>query len=244
MMKLNALLALCLLAPAARATDIPFNGFPPAPKPPLALETSLLQAADGPIIPPETWDGLQPPQPEVLDILAARVPGLDRDKVREATPELAQSLMRRAVERNLSALDLFTDEALRTDRLYYLPGAVLSQIDDAYDLKNLFPLKGRTTNGATFVMQGVVMGGNKIEMLYNFQRFTFIHPLYRDMGGKYTFQSRISQTIQGPGIVSLTGATGPLGAVIRGFEKISDTQVRVLTNLMNQVVPLFPISAR
>ena len=237
-----------LFAGLAAAETSPLPGLPAPPAPPAATATVALpeelQPKDDVLVPPSLWDGLQPPDGRVLDVLAARIPGLDKSKVRQATPELAVGLMSQAASRGLSALDVFTDAGLMNDRIYYIPQSVMSQMDAAFDLGSLFLVQGTTVRGSPFVMQALVMGGGKVEMLYNLLEFTFVHPVFRDYGGRYTFKSRISQTIEAPGTVRIEGVVGPLDAVIRKFIKLSPTKVRVVTSMLDQESPLYPIKKR
>lgn len=198
----------------------------------------------GPLIPDTLWETLAAPSEKDLDALSARLPGLDRRQLKEIPPETTLQLLSTAVDRGLSALDLFTDAALRQDRLYYIPERTLAQLDEVFELSSLFPIRGTTTDKRLFAVQALVMGRGKIEMLYNFDGFVFRHPLFRDFGGKYVFRGQITQTIEDQGSVSISGAKGPMGVTIKKFIKLSATRVKVITSFTSPESELIPITRR
>jgi hypothetical protein len=88
---------------------------------PAALLPEGVTSADPYLIPLESWEGLQPPDPEALDWLSSRIRRLDRGRVREMSPELMERLVANAAAGERSGMDFFADPGLLRDRLYNPP---------------------------------------------------------------------------------------------------------------------------
>jgi len=241
-----------LRAASARIADFIGRELPqagarsPLPAEPASLAPAALaaQGAGAPLLPARLWDSLPVPDARTLAGLATRIPGLDTGKVRELTPEAIDQVLGEAVTRGYAAIDLFSDDGLRTDRVYYAPQQTLAQAFSKYLMRAITLISGRSDDGTPFHMQALVMGSGRVEMLYDQDQFTFDNPLCE---GSYTLRSRVSHVVQAPGDLLVEGVVANvslLHARVRRFVKISKDQVRVETSLGSRDKPLFPIRLR
>lgn len=189
------------------------------------------------------WERLALPGPGVLGLLRERLPERDLSQARELTFTEAAELLDRAAARGLTALDVFTDPGLREDAVYVLGPETLARLDAAFDLKLLLPLSGKTLKGEPFAMRAVVMGGGRIDYLYD-REVVFRHPVYTSHGGKMRVKPRVTQTVEKPGVARFQGVWGPWGAAIRALVKTAPERVRAVTSLKDEENALYPVRRR
>jgi len=205
------------------------------------------RASDGvsPLFNDGLWSSLKAPDEAALDVLAQRIPRLKRDAVRELPIDAVDALLQQAIAAKNNALDVFTDPGLRQrGQLFYMSEDTLKEVAARYKLYILNPFSGKAKDGGRYACQGIVMGGGKIEMLYDADEFEFDNPDYK--GHSYKGSSRITETIQGPGDLKVEGLSVAMfmHPRIQRFLMISEGTLRVETNWANEEVLLKPIAAR
>ncbi len=190
------------------------------------------------------WSGLAAPDAATLAALGAKVASLDAKQVRVLTWEALEPLLAQAAAQKMTVLDFFTDDGLRGPRVYHMPRALLAQLDKAYDLNSVFLISGKTVEGDDFHMTDAVVGGGRAVMLYDRDGFTYAHPVYKKHGGEYTLASVVTETINGPGDVGITGLTGWLGIAVQGIVRTGATDVDIITAFGATDSYLYPIAKR
>ncbi len=171
---------------------------------------------DAGFFPQALWQRLEPPDAATLSWLSGRIPGLPAGRVRLLTAQEALALLDRAAARGASIMDVFTDAGLTGDSLYYAPQDVLQAIGACYQLELATPLSGRTRDDPPqpFVMQGLVIGGGKLQILYSLggppppagdwdSGFEYKNPDYP----RYDFiaSGRVTESIAAPGDLRFNG---------------------------------------
>lgn len=237
-----ARLPMALIEAQLRELGLGRLALPEPPAQPIAA--AFAPAASAPLFADAMWDKLAAPDAATLASLAKRAPNLDTQSVRTLTWEALEPLLAQAVARKMTVLDFFTDEGLRRSRIYYLPQALLTTLDKAYDLNSVFLISGKTVGGDPFQMTDVVIGGGRAVMLYDRDDFTFEHPVYKNHGGRYTVASVVTETINGPGDVGVAGLTGWLGISVRGIVKTSAGDIKIVTAVTTVDSYLYPIVKR
>jgi hypothetical protein len=109
----------------------------------------------------------------------------------------------------------------------------------------LTALSGTDTDGQPFRMVGLVLGGGRVDALYDRDNFTFAHPEFDN--GRYTLAAHVSQVILGPGDMSISGITAHVAffsPTIQRITKISPTIARIKTSLGSRNKPSTPIRRR
>jgi hypothetical protein len=235
------LLALAVAVPgrAAVAPDIslrlqsvlgaywqPGDSLPPAP---LVHARAVWRAQDNePLMTRAMWDAAPPVDPAIAKWLAARVPGLDTSKVHEPSYEQVAAVVAECARRGYSNLDLFSDDGLRGDAVFYLSANTMARLYREYELAASLQASGMTNDGKPYHMDGIVMGGGAVNILYNFDNFEF------DSGGRtYRAKARIVQSIQGKGTLGVSGLwvkVWPFWPRIEKLTKLGGGKMRVDTD--------------
>ena len=207
---------------------------------------ALLPADDSASVVPGTlWRSLAAPDAATLDWLSKRIPGLDAGTVRTLSMEAFDAMLTDAANRNLSPVDFFTDAGFRGREAYYVPQATLTSVFGRYEVRVLTAVSGHDTDGQPFQMSGLVLGGGRIDALYDRDDFTFVHPEFDN--NRYTLAARVSQGILGPGDMTISGITAHvsfLHARIQRITKLSPTLARIKTSLGSRNKPAMPIRRR
>ncbi len=222
-----------LALPAAPSAAPPAAALAPAP------------VASGALVPPGLWSTLSAPDSATLAWLGARIPGLDLGRVRVLTFADADAIFATAADRRMSPLDVFSDSAFRGAEIYYIPKEVIVEIFARYEIRVLTPISGTSTDGRPFSMQALVLGGGRVESLYDLSDFDANNPMFPDY--TYKFSGRVTETINGPGDLGIQGVwvrDGFFTPRIERIVKISPTEGRVETNYGSRVKPVMPISRR
>lgn len=214
---------------------------PPPPAPPPA---SAPLPPDS-VVPADLYATLPAPDAATLAKLAARVPGLDTSAVRTLPENAIDAMLAAAVARGQSPLDFFTDPAFRGRTIYYLAPDVIAAVFARYEIRVMTPPSGKSTDGKPYAMQALLMGGGKIETLYDLDGFKTENPMFP--GFTYKFSSRVTETILGPADMRIEGAWVRHGIVtpkITRVVKISPAEGRVETNYGDRVKPVYPLKRR
>lgn len=195
--------------------------------------------------PSGAWASLAAPDAATLAWLGPRLPGVDLASVRVLTPEAAEALFAAAAAAGRTPLEFFTDPAFRAGGAFYIPQATIAAVFGRYEVRVLTPASGTTTDGRTFAMQALVLGNGRIDALYDLDQFQFDNPLFPDY--TYKLAQRVTETISGPGDLSIEGVWVRAGIVTPRIERIvqtSRTEARVETNYGSRVKPVSPIVRR
>ena len=209
---------------------------------PQAAEPRSTEAS---LAPSGLWSSLSAPDAAHLAWLDARVPGLDGSAVRELTDGAAENMLLAAAARGLSPLDFFTDPAFRGRETFYIPQALLGRMFGRWEIKVFTPYSGTAEDGVPFHMVGLLLGGGRLEILYDRAEFTFTNPELDN--GRYTLQGRVTERIVGPGELEISGVWyhyGILKPRIERLKKVSPTEGRVDTSLGSRVKPASLIRLR
>lgn len=199
-----------------------------------ALVPAVLGRAVGtqqaPLIPKSYWDKSLPPHASHLTWLKGRIPGLDAASLREISYEDVAAVLDAAAALKYSTLDVFTDAGLRGDVAYYLQASTVKKLFASHELNTALVAGGKDVDGNAYTMDGIVMGRGKLHILFNRGPFTFDHP---SDGRTYEVQSRIVQTIEGPGRLAVSGMKTkhwPVWPVIQRLIKLGPGRIRIETN--------------
>jgi hypothetical protein len=220
----------------------------PLPVPIMVAPPAVVSVPAAPapaVVPAGLWASLAAPDAATLQWLAGRVPGLDAASVRTLTLEAADALFSAAVAQDLTPLDFFTDPAFRAQGAFYLSRETAAALFARYEMHAITPASGTTTDDKPFVMQALLVGNGRIDMLYDQDDFSFRNPVLDD--DRYTLAARVTERIQGPGDLSIEGVSvkyGILKPIIRRITKISSTEARVETNFGSRDRPVLPIRRR
>ena len=98
-----------------------------------------------------------------MSLESARLSGIKTADVREITFDVLDSILEEGARCGSTSLDLFTDEELRTQRLYYLSRPTLSRISLKYDLPAVTPLSGISLDGKDFFMTALILGRGRVD---------------------------------------------------------------------------------
>ncbi|MFI5360502.1 MAG: hypothetical protein ACHQ49_00920 [Elusimicrobiota bacterium] len=199
----------------------------------------------GSIVSPALWSTLPAPDASTLTRLAARIPGLNVGTLRVLTNDAAEALLASAAAKAETPLEFFTDPAFRGGAAFYLDQATVAALFSRYDIRGLTPQSGRTKDGASYAVQGIVVGGGRIEILYDLDQFTINNPALP--GYRYTLAGRVTERIQGPGDLTVEGVSvhwGLLTPKIERITELSSARARVKTNYGSLNEPVYPIRRR
>jgi hypothetical protein len=202
------------------------------------------------LVPAGLWAGLPQPDAATISWLGSRVPGLDPSAVRQMTETGAETVFSAAAARGANGLELFTDAGFRGREVYYLPGDLVATMFSRYLMHTLTPATGVDTNGKPFRMQGLLIGGGKIVVLYDRAVSEFHNPDFND--GTYTVAQTVSQTIAGPGDIIINGVQIHVKvifgihvtAVIQRITQTAHDKAIVKTDHGDREKPLHPVVRR
>ena len=209
-------------APAGPAFEIP--EVPPA----------VFVDLPSPLFSRELWEQLDPIEGETAVWLAARVPAVRKDRVRALTAVDADALLGRAVARRNASCDVFSDDGLRSDRVFFLDREVVRLVFAHYDLHMLNVAAGQTTDGQRYALEGLFMGGGRVVPIYNLPDFTFRNPDYPDHDIR--FREPLTYTISGDcdfGVKNAWAKTFFGDAELQRLVRIDAQTLRVQTSMGN-----------
>ncbi len=197
------------------------------------------------IFPAGLWEGLSAPSSPTLAALAAREPGLDPAQVREIGYQAADPVMAAAAARRLTGLDLFSDPALRTPRIFYFSARTLARLFQKYDLRSLNVPAGVDVHGRPFRMDGLLAGDGRVVIFYDRNDFHFANPYYNDF--HYEAESRVVYTILGDADLAVSGLKVDAAVIHPRITRVVKTSARrmlVETTWGAREKPLWPITLR
>lgn len=147
------------------------------------------------------FSSLPAPDAATLAWLSKRVPGLDAKSVKQVSFDLAEKVMALASDKRGTWMDVLSDPAFRGPEIYFVGQAALDQIENKY-ASGLIPVRGKTTDGKPFQMQGFLAGQGNVDLLFNWTEFQ-----YEENGHKFKIDNngRLRATIRGAGDVGIQG---------------------------------------
>ncbi len=225
-------------------SSIPVPAAPAATAAPAASDAPALPPVPS-VVPAGLWATLKAPDAATLAWLSSRIPGLDAGQVRVLPLEAADALFAAAVAQHESPLDFFTDAGFRGAGVFYLAPADIQTIFTRYEINVLTPPSGIAKDGKPYTTQALVLGGGRVDSLYDLDQFDFANPLFPE--NTYRSASRVTQRIQGPGDVTVEGVWVHAGIFTPRIErvvKLSPTEGRVETSLGNRTKPVTLIRRR
>jgi hypothetical protein len=206
----------------------------PAPAPIPVVQGKAVGKKSTPLIPKSYWDNSAAPHASHAAWLQKRIPDINIGMVREISYADVSQVIDNAAARGWSTLDIFTDEGLRGQEMYYLQASTLKSLFANFDLATALVQSGKDVDGSAFSMDGLVMGGGKLYVLFNRGPFKFDHP---SDDRRYEVQARITQTIEGPGKLAVSGMAvkhWPVWPTIQRLIKLPGGKMRVETNYGSQ----------
>ncbi|MFI5348257.1 MAG: hypothetical protein ACHQ2Z_01830 [Elusimicrobiota bacterium] len=230
-------------AQLGRTPQISASAFPPSDAVP--VPQGVPAPASSAVVPSWLWATLKAPDAPTLAALSSRIPGLKTATVRVLTIEAADALLADAAARGQSPLDFFTDPGFRGEASFYLDQATMAALFAHYDIRGLTPPSGITKDGRPYAVQGFVVGGGRIDILYNLDQFTFENPVFP--GHTYKLAAHVIESIQGPGDIGIQGIWVRFGLITPEIErvtKLSPTKSRVETSYGSLNKPVFVIRRR
>lgn len=230
-------------SPAEFGAAVPPLSSLPAPETPPAADAPAPELPT--VVPAGLYETLKAPDATTLNWLSSRIPGLDAGQVRVLTLAGADAIFSAAADRSESPLDLFTDPEFRSARVYLITQADIQTIFTRYEIHVLTAPSGKSKDGKAFAMQALLLGGGRVEALYDRDGFDFDNPMFP--GHSYKASARVSQRIQGPGDALVEGVwvhAGPFTPRITRVVKLSATQGRVETSMGSRNAPVTPIRRR
>lgn len=236
--------ALVESAPLGGAAMPPLSSIPVPAAPAAAAAQQPLPPVPS-VVPPGLWASLQAPDAATLAWLSSRIPGLDAGAVRVLPLEAADAMFAAAAAQNESPLDFFTDSGFRGQGVFYLAQADIQTIFQRYEIHVLTSPSGTAKDGKPYVMQALVLGGGRVDALYDRDQFDFDNALFP--GHTYKIASRVTQRIQAAGDVAVEGVwvhAGIFTPQIQRVVKLSATEGRVETSLGSRTNPVTPIRRR
>jgi hypothetical protein len=231
-------------SPAMNGAAVPPLSSIPAPEAPASAARAELSPAPS-VVPAGLWATLPAPTAATLSFLSSRIPGLNAGAVRVLPLEAADAMFAAAAARSESPLDFFTDSGFRGEAVFYVAQADVKTLFERYEIHVLTSPAGIAKDGKPFAMQALVLGGGRVDALYDRDQFDFENALFP--GHSYKAASRVTQRIQAPGDVAVEGVWVHAGIVtprITRVVKLSATEGRVETNYGNRTRPVTAIRRR
>lgn len=199
-------------------------------------------AVAGPLFPVELWNTLPSPSPRARVFLSQRLPSLDLARVRELTPAAAEAAFGLAADRRLTLVDLFTDEGLTGEKIYFVDGATLVHLDGVFQLPILYPAIGTDGRGDPFRILALVMGAGRVEVLFDRAPFSYQTPWFPNY--YFTAEERVTQTIRAPGAMDMSGFSVDFGFMkprVQTIDVVGPRTARVATTVSTRDIELLPI---
>jgi hypothetical protein len=104
--------------------------------------------------------------PEVKAWVARAAPQLAGVRVRELADKAALDLFGRAAAVGWGSIDVLTHDVFREPCTFYLSQQALRDVDAAFDLNFLTPIRGRDIKGQDFEMNAMLAGRGKLVAFY------------------------------------------------------------------------------
>jgi hypothetical protein len=212
---------------------------------PILIQNSLLNAPGTPLIGTEIWQTLQAPDSETLQWIAFQIPGIDSSQIRAMPFPPIDSITRAAIQRKDNSIAFLTDIGLTTHHIFYLSKDVLKTLFAAYNINALTSDSGIARDGKNFQMQAMLLGNNKIQILYNRNKFEFKNTDYPQY--PLILRRLVTFTIKGRGDMGVDGISidaGLINAIMREVRNSDNGYLQIDTNLGSRRIPSKLISLK
>ena len=170
-----------------------------------------------------------------------KMPDLNGAPSRLVPADTATALLARAAARNLSALQLFTEDAVREDCAFVLTGDVIDRLDRSFDMFVLTPFSGTATDGQAFRTTVFVFGRGRLFHFYDRGGFSYKHPYFNDT---FMYDNVIREHSPEYGRLDLVGVHGPLGLSIDSVRMSSPETAEVRAGVIQVSRPLRKIARK
>ena len=204
---------------------------PPAAPQPVSVGSRLLDASGTPLISDALWNSLPVPGSASLQWISAQLPGINVSQIHLMSFSDMSAIALAALKQKENSVSLLTDAGLTTPHIYYVPREVLAQIFSTYQLNAITVYSGTSKAGQKFEMQGMLIGNNQVQALYNLNNFSFINAQYPDH--PFVLDRLVTFKIKGPGDMGVTGIHveyGILRPEIREIKDLRNGYLQVITN--------------
>ncbi|MBI2070614.1 MAG: hypothetical protein HYT79_08435 [Elusimicrobia bacterium] len=194
----------------------------------------------------------QPTAEELQPFLDAETSGelaRHQSHVKKMTIDAADGIIREAANRGWTSLDLFTEEAIRGECLYFIPRNVLSAIDRRFNLNATAQINGRDENGDAFAMAGFFVGRSRHFIFYN--RDSIVVPQPDAPDNPVRLRSVLLQRVVGDGHLNISGMSVKVGGRwldIQASKKVSAREIELTIGMGRAAIkvkrPILPIEIR
>ncbi len=196
-----------------------------------------------PLINPRLWSSLKPLPPVMAQWLSKQSLGVDISQIRVMPLAAIESIARTAVAAKDNSLTFMTDSGLTTPHIFYLSRGVCAALFSKYDFGEITLDSGVSKNGRKFQIQAMLVGNNKIYVIYNIDHFEFTQPQYPQY--PFILDRIVTYTINGAGDLSVSGIQADAGIVHATLKDIEDAHngyLQIDTDYGQQFVTSTPIS--
>jgi len=164
-----------------------------------------------------------------------KMPDLKDAPARRVPSETAAALLARAVDRGMSALELFTQDAVREDCAFVITGDVIDSLGKSFELFLLTPFSGTSVDGKPFRTAVLVFGRGRLFHFYDRGGFRYKHPFFDDT---FTYENVIREQTPEAGRLEIAGVRGPMGLSIESLHMLSPEKVEVRAGVFTVSRPL------
>ena len=196
-----------------------------------------------PLIDPNLWSSLKPMPSSVAQWLSNQSLGIDLSQVRMIPLFTIEKIAQTAVNARDNSLTFMTDSGFTTPHIFYLSRGVCAALFSKYDFGEITLDSGVSKDGQKFQIQAMVVGNNKIYVIYNIDHFESTQPQYPQY--PFIFRRIVTYTINGPGDLSVSGIKADAGIVHATIQDIEDAHngyLQIDTDYGQQFVKSTPIS--
>lgn len=170
--------------------------------------------------------------------LAQRLPEYAGAPARLVPAETALQLLDRAAAQGLSALHLFTLDAVREDCAFVIPGETVSRLGERYEMFLISPFSGTGTDGRSFRTALFVFGRGRLFQFYDRGDVRYRHPVFEET---FRYSAVIRERSPQVGVLELEGVHGPLGLPIQSLRVVAPDRVAVQAGPITVTRPLLRI---
>ena len=217
----------------------------------LLLSVSPLRAET--VFPSGFCDRLSKPAPEKIAPYITLAPELDGAKsvIREVTLADIDPILTEAVSRGWTAVDFFSEDAIRGRCLYFISQEVLEQVNRKFDLKVMTRIKGTDVDNRAYQMTAMFTGLSNNFIFYDRDNIAI-----KDGDNRVKLKQKVREQVTGPGKFVVSGMSVYVSQVdswwdIKKTDKISANQMNITVGPpsvpqlnITQTVPLSPMVLR
>ncbi len=193
--------------------------FIPNPKP-ILVQGEPQRISGTPLIDPGIWATLQPPEDRILQWISSRIPGINISQIRAMPISMIDSITGAAMKDGETSVTLLTDKGLTTPHIFYLSQEVIKSLFTKYHMGAMTSDSGVTNDGQNFNMLAMLLGNNRVQVLYDWDNFEFTNPDYPDY--PLILNSLVTFSIKGSGYLGVNGVKIDAGIVTADIQTVRD----------------------